>query len=142
LRHFAIAVAIILLVGTPARAQPRKDIDCKSQNLNMLDIAWCGRLEFEAADAALNTLYREMIVKYDASNQALLKTAQESWMAFRDAECTYETSGYDGDYGALVYHQCRTAKTKERITVLNRQLHCQDGAYQGETCNRPKGAPD
>ena len=141
MRNFAIAAATILLVATPAQSQPRKDIDCKSQNLDTLDIAWCGRFEFDAADAALNTLYREMIVKYDASNQALLKTAQESWMAFRDAECTYETNGYDGNYGALVYHQCRTAKTKERIVVLNRQLHCEDGAYQGETCNRPKNTP-
>lgn len=107
----------------------------------MLDIAWCGRFEFDAADAALNTLYREMMTKYDASNRALLKAAQESWMAFRDTECTYETNGYEGNYGALAYHQCRTAKTRERIAVLNRQLRCQDGAYQGEACNRPKGAP-
>jgi uncharacterized protein YecT (DUF1311 family) len=140
-KNFVIALATVLLVATPAQSQPRNDIDCKSQNLNMLDISWCGRFEFDAVDAALNTLYQEMMMKYDASNQALLKAAQESWMVFRDAECTYETNGFAGNYGALMYHQCRTAKTRDRLAVLNRQLHCQDGAYRGETCNRPKNTP-
>src|SRR5471032_1484707 len=124
-----MAVATILLVAAPAHPQPRKDIDCRSRTLDAIDLAWCGRFEFDAADAALDTLYQEMMKKYDASNQALLKAAQESWTAFRDAECAYETNGYAGNYGALVYDQCRTAKTRERLAVLNRQLHCQDGAY-------------
>jgi uncharacterized protein YecT (DUF1311 family) len=136
-----MAVATTLLIAAPAQPQPRKDIDCKSQTLNALDIAWCDRLDFDAADAALDTLYQEMMKKYDASNQALLKAAQESWAAFRDAECAYETNGYAGNYGALVYHQCRTAKTRERLAVLNRQLYCQDGADRGEACNRPKDSP-
>jgi uncharacterized protein YecT (DUF1311 family) len=131
------AAAVLLLSGFPAGAQPRKDLDCTSSNNSAVDLAWCARLEFDRAESALDALVQEMLKKYDAENRAVLTKAQSTWTAYRDAECKYETNLAEGNYGALAYHQCRTALTKERLQLLNGQYHCVDGSFQGRTCNPP-----
>jgi uncharacterized protein YecT (DUF1311 family) len=129
-----MASAIGLLAAARAPAQ-EKTVDCNSPNLNQGQLNQCAAADFQAADATLNVLYRRMMAKYDAANQALLKAAEVKWIAFRDAECDYETNlSVGGSIHPMVYDQCRAAKTKARVQELNAQVNCQEGDL---SCNGP-----
>jgi uncharacterized protein YecT (DUF1311 family) len=134
MKFILIAASVLLLVGVTARAQDAK-IDCKSAHLSMVDMDQCAGRDFQVIDAKLNTLYHSMMSKYsDASNQAVFKKSEESWLAYRDAECGYETNGSEGTINAMLYTKCRSAKTTARIKELNAQLHCEEGDL---SCNVP-----
>lgn len=133
MKAFLTAAAMALLAGT-AEAQDEK-IDCKSGNLNQMQLDQCAGKDFQAIDAKLNALYRAMMAKYDAANQAQLKTAEKAWLGYRDAECSYETNGTTGGtINSMMYTKCRTEKTAARIRELNAQLHCEEGDL---SCNAP-----
>ncbi len=126
-------VTLAILASTAARAGDK--INCKSQNLNQMQLDQCAGQGFQAADAKLNKLYRTLMSKYDASNQALLKAAEKSWLAYRDTECSYETNGtVGGTINPMEDALCRTDKTNARIKELNVQLHCEEGDL---LCNMP-----
>lgn len=111
------------------------NLDCKSQDLNQAELDQCAGRDFDAADDRLNALYKRLIAGYDADNAAKLKTAEKAWIAYRDAECDYETNGTTGGtINPMVFTMCRTAKTNARIKDLNAQLHCDEGDL---SCNAP-----
>jgi uncharacterized protein YecT (DUF1311 family) len=127
-------MAFLLLVATaPARAD--ETINCKSPNLNQMELDQCAGQDFTASDKKLNTLYRTLMAKYDAANGALLKDAQRKWLAFRDAECTYETNGtVGGSINPMMNTMCRTHLTNTRVKELTAQLKCEEGNL---SCNMP-----
>ncbi|MGB3832858.1 MAG: lysozyme inhibitor LprI family protein [Mesorhizobium sp.] len=86
--------------------------------------------DFQKADRALNQTFRQIEKRLadDASGKARLVTAQKAWIAFRDAECTFQSSGEDGGTAApMVATSCRATLTEERTKQLKAYLHCQEG---------------
>jgi uncharacterized protein YecT (DUF1311 family) len=123
----------VLLLASSAHADDK--IDCKSQNLNQMQLDQCAGMDFTAADAKLNALYKAMMAKYDAANGALLKSSERAWISYRDAECDYETNlTVGGTINPMMDTMCRTDKTNARIKELNAQLHCAEGDL---SCNAP-----
>ena len=134
MKHVFIAATATLLM-TAGAAQADDRINCKSQDLNQMQLDQCAGIDFTAADAKLNTLYKQMMSKYDAANGAKLKAAERAWLAYRDAECDYETNGTaGGTINPMMDTMCRTEKTNARIKELNAQLHCAEGDM---SCNAP-----
>ncbi|HEV7658742.1 MAG TPA: lysozyme inhibitor LprI family protein [Allosphingosinicella sp.] len=93
----------------------------------------CARIDFERADAELNTEYRAAHAHARASDreesriegddrpgdEATLREAQRAWVAFRDAHCRLE--GYEARGGTMepmVYESCRAEVTRARIAQL------------------------
>ncbi|HEX3808136.1 MAG TPA: lysozyme inhibitor LprI family protein [Rhizomicrobium sp.] len=131
------ALALMALAAVPARAadDPFKGTNCKSEELNQGQLDYCAGKTYEAADAKLNALYRELTAKYDAPNAAMLKKAEVAWIAFRDAECNYETNGTaGGTINPMEQTICGTNKTNARIAELTAQLKCEEGDM---LCNMP-----
>jgi uncharacterized protein YecT (DUF1311 family) len=131
----AILTALGALAFTTGAAQADDKIDCKSQNLNQMQLDQCAGMDFQKSDAKLNALYKSMMSKYDAANGALLKSSERAWIAYRDAECSYETNlTVGGTINPMMDTMCRTKKTDDRIKELNTQLHCPEGNLD---CNAP-----
>jgi uncharacterized protein YecT (DUF1311 family) len=130
---YIAAVAAALLASASAHAGDK--LDCKSDDLNQMQLDQCAGQDFTAADTRLNALYKTIMAKYDAPNQAKLKTAEKAWLSYRDAECDYETNGTaGGTINPMEDTICRTAKTNARIKELSAQLHCAEGDL---SCNAP-----
>jgi uncharacterized protein YecT (DUF1311 family) len=128
-----MAATFLLLACTVAHADEK--LNCKSQDLTQMELGQCAGRDFTAADARLNALYKTMMSKYDTANQAKLKAAEKAWLAYRDAECDYETNGTaGGTINSMEDTICRTNKTQARIKELNAQLHCEEGDL---LCNMP-----
>jgi len=93
----------------------------------------CAAIDFEQADALLNALWPEVVVRaraddaqidrsYDSrpTSEARLREAQRAWIVFRDAHCAWEGYGEarGGSMEPLIYESCRAALTRERIRQL------------------------
>jgi uncharacterized protein YecT (DUF1311 family) len=96
---------------------------------NTIELDECYGREYKRADAALNQLYQELMKKLsDASERALLRSAEEAWVSFRDKECEFETAGTsDGTIHPIEVSVCLTDKTNARIKELQAQLNCPEG---------------
>ena len=73
------------------------------------------------ADAELNAVYRQIIdrLKGDKDGTQVRVTAQNRWLAFREAECTGSTSASaQGSIHTMLLGQCRADLTRKRIEEL------------------------
>ncbi|MQA57920.1 lysozyme inhibitor LprI family protein [Pseudomonas piscis] len=93
-------------------------------------LSQCASLEYKTADKELNSLYQQISqgLKNQAQTKQRLVGAQRAWVAFRDAECGYATSGVEGgSLYPLAYSQCMTALTKARVENFKNYLKCEEG---------------
>ena len=58
----------------------------------------CAGADYKASDAKLNADYGEIVKRLsdNADARKLLQESQRAWVAFRDAECKFSTSGVEG----------------------------------------------
>lgn len=86
--------------------------------------------DFQQADKALNEAFRQIEHRLadDPGAKSRLVHAQRAWIAFRDAECTFQSSGEDGGSAApMVIMACQTTLTAERTGQLKAYLNCEEG---------------
>lgn len=137
--HFVIASAAIFaaLTATAWRAQAVNDpsVDCKNNGGTTYEINVCAGRDYTAADDALNAIYKQLAAKYDAGNRTLLRTAQRSWLKYRDDECDYETGlTVGGTIHSTMVTNCDTTLTLDRVKALKAQAACAEGDL---ACNPP-----
>jgi uncharacterized protein YecT (DUF1311 family) len=125
------ALAVFALAFPAAAAEP---IDC-SDARTTIEMNFCADKEFAAADAQLNTVYKEALAKiaqsdgekpYDSKSwETALRASQRAWLAFRNADCKglvpMEWSGGTGTTVAVLgcmvqLTQARAKTLKERFT--------------------------
>src|SRR6185436_15178293 len=127
-----IATLLLALALQGATAAQPDEPNCRDPQ-TQLEMNLCAGIEFERADAELNRVYRESIAgerqadreldrRYDQrpSNETILREAQRAWVAFRDAQCTYEANGEarGGSMESMVHGQCLARMTRERTAQL------------------------
>jgi uncharacterized protein YecT (DUF1311 family) len=81
----------------------------------------CAFDDYKKADKELNSVYGAIVgrMKDDAAAKELLKKAQKSWVAFRDAECLFRASPNEGgSIYPLVQFGCAASLTKARVSDL------------------------
>jgi len=85
---------------------------------------------FKRSDKRLNELYKQIEgrLKDDADTKKLLVAAQRAWVGFRDAECTFSTSGSaDGSAYSVLIASCKDTLTQSRIKQFEAYLKCEEG---------------
>src|SRR5947209_3279519 len=98
---FLSCVALLINVSAQRRAAKNPCGDAQTQpEMNV-----CAEKQFEAADAELNRAYKQIMSK--AENDPKLKAAEVSWLKYRDDNCDYEASMYEGGSAQpMVYSLC------------------------------------
>ena len=118
MRYLVIAAALVLLLSeSTAKAD---DVNCDNWrgrgDVPQSTMNFCARLDYQRVDALLNKTYEVVAAKGDTD---LLRKAERAWIAFRDAECTYQTIGEEGgSLHSLEYSDCLTRLTRQRIQQL------------------------
>ncbi|WP_281062274.1 lysozyme inhibitor LprI family protein, partial [Mesorhizobium sp. M7A.F.Ca.ET.027.03.2.1] len=110
MRFLLAGVAMLSFAATAALADPASD--------------------FKRADQALNQTFKQIQKRLadDSDGKARLVKAQRAWIAFRNAECTFQSSGDDGGSAApMVAAACQAELTKARTRQLRAYLNCQEG---------------
>lgn len=119
-----IAAAAILLAALPAMAQQ----DCPDDSQAGLN--QCAGDAYKKADAALNATYKQVMARLKDSEAAAksLVAAQRAWIAYRDAECDFMSSGVEGGSARpMIVAQCLEQLTTQRADDLKALLNCEEG---------------
>jgi uncharacterized protein YecT (DUF1311 family) len=107
---------------------------CGDKAKNQMEINSCAADEAKRADAELNRVYSELLVKAkkDALVVSKIKAAERSWIAYRDAyiEAMYPAANKQAAYGSVYPMQVNLlgAKlTRQQIAALNDLLKQHSG---------------
>ncbi|MRS13643.1 DUF1311 domain-containing protein [Enterobacteriaceae bacterium RIT691] len=117
-----IILAAALLFSAHALAE-----GCGS-NATQSDLNSCSASKYKEADKKLNETYNTVMKRAPDSTKVLLKTAQQKWIALRDADCEVISSGTEGgSVQPMIRLDCQTDKTVERTAWLESLLNCEEG---------------
>ena len=101
--------------------------DCSRLN-TQTDMNLCEGENFKQADVQLNAVYAKLMKKISAAGQTKLREAQKSWIAYRDAQCAFDTLGtIDGSIHSMVAAQCLADLTEQQTKRLQHQANCEEG---------------
>ena len=117
-----------MLLTTPAMAPAMADdtLNCKDPP-DQNSMTQCAAQDFEAADKALNDFWPTMKADAEDSDKDTSKTeyadallaSQRAWLAFRDAECTWQAFAmHDGSAEPMILYGCKARLTLQRIKQL------------------------
>ena len=114
----------LIASGTAAHAA-----DCANAATQMAMNACAGE-DFQAADARLNEVYRDVAgrLRGEDAQRARLAAAETAWIKFRDTECDFATGLFEG--GSILptlVSQCQAKLTTERTKQLQAYLRCREG---------------
>lgn len=119
-----LAALLMLAFAWPCAAQPS---DCANPTSQAAMNA-CSNAVAKKADAALNRTYAVVKSRLGPGGQIRLRDAQRAWLAFRDKECMFESSGADGGSVApMVADNCFTTLTDQRTHALAGFKVCEEG---------------
>ena len=102
---------------------------CSNQHPNNPGVSNCTMLAKAAADRRLNEVYEAALhtlnhpgpthAPYDPEVPRRLIAAERAWIAFRDAECNFQSTVALGGTGeGYAYAACLYEKTKARVRAL------------------------
>jgi len=120
-----VLIAAMTLAG--ASAAPAMDCD-NAPDQSTMNV--CADMALKATDKRLNMVYRAITRRLadDPDATRLLVTTQRAWIAFRDAECSFRSSGVSGGSAyPMVYSTCLDGMTRTRLDELKAMLACQGG---------------
>jgi uncharacterized protein YecT (DUF1311 family) len=125
-RFVILLAAAAILPTAPARAD-----ECTNA-MTQQAMTQCAALKYKKADAALNDLYRQVRQRLtdDAVHTQRLVDAQKAWLAFRDAECKFESRSGEpgaGSVAEMALADCLTALTAKRSADFRELLSCPEG---------------
>lgn len=86
--------------------------------------------DLQKADRELNRLYKEVEKRLadDPAGKTRLVHAQRAWIAFRDAECAFQSGGEDGgSIAPTIAALCQASLTSDRADRLHNYLKCEEG---------------
>jgi uncharacterized protein YecT (DUF1311 family) len=123
-----VLLIVCFFVALSSFAQDRVKKDpCEKANESgvTVDLVECSLKKLADADAELNKAYRQLLSRLGDKKWAVkLRTAQQAWIKYRDANCDY-VSEFSGGGSAVTfeYNFCladmTTARTKELQEMLN-----------------------
>ena len=125
MKHVILSAALALFASGTAQAAD----DCaNTQDQTTMDV--CASDAFKKSDKQLNDVYKQIgtRLKDDADKTKLLVTAQRAWVAFRDAECAFSSSGVTGaSVYPMIHSICLDGLTQTRTKDLQVYLACEEG---------------
>ena len=117
-----ILILALLLSSISIAGQKPKDDPCANAQ-TQLEMNMCWGNQYKAADAQLNSVYRDFTSKLSPEESAQLKAAQLAWIKFRDANCEFVADAYKGGtIRPMIAAMCLADVTTARTTELKAQM--------------------
>ena len=88
-----------------------------------IGITQCNQREASWWDGYLNDSYADLQANLDPTAFASLKKAQRAWIAFRDADCSFQYARWgDGSMRNIAHSSCMLQQTAQRALSLSALL--------------------
>lgn len=138
-RMFRVAVcaAALVFAAGASRAQDGDDVNCDDP-VTQPELTYCAHLDYEAADADLNAIWPDVVAAAKLRDEDVaemakergvpttleaLRTAQRAWIAWRDAQCEYESYDvFGGTAQPMVGSACLARLTQDRVAFFKSVL--------------------
>lgn len=120
--------AALLIWAVVSFGPPEQTSDpCKGETT--AEMKQCTAKTFKKADDELNKVYRELMSKLaDEGHKASLKTAQQSWLKYRDSNCDFEAYlNRGGTIYSVVVSDCMTKMTASRTKEMKGEIQELEG---------------
>ena len=124
-----LSVGIILAVLSSAELRAADDADKSKDYLACMDKAAgvtsemlnCIGAEMKRQDAKLNENYKALLLKLAKKRKDELQEAQRAWIKFRDLNCNFYGSAYEGgSFAQVAVNDCFLDATTDRVKELQR----------------------
>jgi uncharacterized protein YecT (DUF1311 family) len=115
MRFSMMAVLTFMALGIGCSAQAE---DC---DVNQAAMNQCASKQLVELDAQLNAQYKaQMAYLQTPAKQQALKSAQQKWIAYRDADCLYQAGKAEdsGSIWPLLQSRCLAEHTRVRVEQL------------------------
>ncbi len=118
----ALLLVPVFLNGAASAQKTALQVSCTDPQ-TQYEMNVCADRKFKAADAELNKVYNSLASKLEDAARAKLKAVEVSWLKYRDDNCDYESSLYEGgSMKPLIYSSCMERMTKARTAELRGQI--------------------
>ncbi|MEO1688933.1 MAG: lysozyme inhibitor LprI family protein, partial [Pseudomonadota bacterium] len=87
----ALLTALALTAGTAAA----QDLDC-AEAPTQAQLSACAADALQEAENRLSRFHDALSTRVSDLGRAQLSAAQDAWLSYRDAQCTFEAAGLDG----------------------------------------------
>jgi uncharacterized protein YecT (DUF1311 family) len=77
---------------------------------------------YQQADTTLNAVYLQLLYGLRGERQQQLIAAEQGWIQYRDANCAFRASKFDGAMARLFYFSCLDRMTRERTQQVQEEL--------------------
>jgi uncharacterized protein YecT (DUF1311 family) len=125
-RQIFVAVLLVCWGATVARADDKPNCDDPHDQSTM---TLCAGLDYDKADKELNRLWPSIKSAAEENDKGAsaedggylkaLMASQKAWIAFRDAECTWQGfQAHGGSMEPMLVNGCLAVLTKDRIKQL------------------------
>ncbi|HVG34914.1 MAG TPA: lysozyme inhibitor LprI family protein [Pyrinomonadaceae bacterium] len=118
------SIGLCFLVASNVPAQNPQTTDPCADAQTTVEMRDCAGKEYKQADAELNAVYKRLMATLsDKAEQASLKSAQQAWLKYRDANCEFDAfENRGGTIYPVVYTSCLTAMTRARTKELQEEM--------------------
>lgn len=120
----SFAPVLALSFANQIQAKPSQEIaqrvDCRNAN-STVEINYCAGESYKAADRELNEVYRQLRSTVTGEQRSKLIDTQETWIQYRDRNCSFETFGNRGGTGYSAFLSgCLERMTRQRTADFRR----------------------
>ena len=114
-----IALAFMSINVSSQKQKPKPCEDAQTQ----ADMNICWGNEYKKADASLNKTYQQLAGMLNDEEKVQLKTAENAWLKYRDANCEFVGDQYKGGtIRPMIVAICLADVTNNRTTELKNQI--------------------
>jgi uncharacterized protein YecT (DUF1311 family) len=104
--------------ATPPRSALPEKVDCGAAE-TQLAMNQCAQQNYQRSDQVLNQVYQDLRATLSTPAKNQLQAAETAWLSFRDADCAFERSQFEGgSIAPLIYASCLEQLTDQRIADL------------------------
>lgn len=114
----SMLAALVAGGASAAPAHRAAKPDCYATAMTQPAINACAAADAAEADRKLNRSYQALLCYLDDDQKARLKVVQRAWIAFRDADCAYWSSG-GGSMMPMNEYQCIADLSTQRAKELD-----------------------
>jgi uncharacterized protein YecT (DUF1311 family) len=122
-----VLLTLFLLTGDYAFAQKSKKPEPCANAQSQAEMNICWGKEYQAADATLNQVYRQLFAKLDDGEKAQLKGVEAAWLKYRGANCDFVADQFKGGtMRPMIAAMCLAEMTQNRSAELRNQIKDRD----------------
>jgi uncharacterized protein YecT (DUF1311 family) len=118
------SIILCFLIASNAAAQNPQTPDPCANAQTTVEMQDCAGNDYKRADAELNAVYKQVMATLsDKEYQASLRSAQQAWLKYRDANCRFDAfENRGGTIYLVVYNSCLAAMTRGRTKELREEM--------------------